>query len=111
MRGWLKRGETIEFSDSKAVEGRDALGLDDAVSAAGSEILEFLRAAGRPVDHKPIDVVTRAEAERNGEFGLGEIAASGMHYAGLHLTFEENAQPCAKGVAIGFGAGEVEPDA
>jgi hypothetical protein len=37
-----KEGRTTEVNESEAVERRDALGLDDAVGAAASEILKFL---------------------------------------------------------------------
>jgi hypothetical protein len=50
------------------------------------------------------------ESEGDDEFGLGEVTASGHDVAPMILAGDARADPGADGVAIGFGAVQLQAD-
>ena len=87
------------------------LPLDALVGAPGRDVRELVGPPARPGDDDAIHTIPAAHAERHRQFRLRQIARAALHSARLGRPVVEDADGRADRIAIGFGAGETEPQA
>src|SRR5690348_4064368 len=92
-------------------ECRNAFGFGADVRVTGAKALVFLGPAAGPFDDGAIYLVVLAEAKRQRQFRLRQVARSGLHHLRLLGVVVKDADRGANRVAIRFRADQAEANA
>ena len=85
-------------------------GLGDGHRLVHQDIFHLLPGSARPEDFNGIRLGHIAQADGDGQFGLGKIAAGGHYLPQQGLAADTHLDPGTDGVAVAFGADKFQSD-
>ena len=101
--------QTLHYGrTSDKVRFRDSLALRNEIAPACGEVFVFLDATRGPVHHRALHTVAPAQAKRQRQFRLRQVARPAFDRTGTALTSVQQANGGADRIAIRFGSCQLE---